>query len=181
MVVHLGSRLASAIGVVGWTQERGGRRFLGYLDSQLEAAHALRLGLQGVEPLLTGRLVRPMESPDREMVLAVRRGDVAKDAARAVIVNTRERLAELLDSPRTAELSPLRSAPDLSTSDDAWSHHEVHTSQLVTGVDRLTARADMSTSAHLGRMSVQFPSRLDCHPPIPSPNEGRAKWVESPR
>lgn len=40
------------------------------------AAHALRLGLQGIELATTGRLELPMEPYAREFVLEVRRGDV---------------------------------------------------------------------------------------------------------
>lgn len=79
-----------------------GFRFLGYLESQRErmlgggkqsrvpsrpeliekygfdtkyAGHAVRLGLQGIELMLTGRLTLPMPDSQRDQVLAIRKGE----------------------------------------------------------------------------------------------------------
>jgi predicted nucleotidyltransferase len=119
---------------------QAGHRFLGYLHNQFErmagngkrlpnrpelirkysydvkyAAYALRLGLQGVELMTTGRLALPMRDHDRELVLSVRRGDVRKEAAHELIVGMRSALTELLDSPDIARISPLPAEPDTGT------------------------------------------------------------------
>lgn len=123
---------------------QAGRRFLGYLNAQLDrmdgrgkqnrvpnrpeliaahgydvkyAAHALRLGLQGVELLATGRLALPMEPADRDLVLSVRRGDVSQDRARLLIADAALRLRELLDSPDIDRRSPLPARPDRAAVD----------------------------------------------------------------
>jgi uncharacterized protein len=43
------------------------------------AMHALRLGVQGVELLTTGRITLPIPEPDREYLRSVRRGEVSLD------------------------------------------------------------------------------------------------------
>ena len=82
---------------------RTGRAFLGYLDSQRRglvgarhatrtrelsrrygydtkyAMHALRIGHQGHELLSTGRISLPVAEPERERLIAVRRGEVPLD------------------------------------------------------------------------------------------------------
>ncbi|MCK9898138.1 nucleotidyltransferase domain-containing protein [Frankia sp. AgB32] len=118
--------------------QQAGRRFLGYLHSQLErmdgkgkqnrvpnrpelvarhgwdvkyGSHAFRLGLQGIELLTTGRLALPMEPEAREQVLAMRRGDVPLDRARLLIADAAVRLHGLLDDPDLHRRSPLRDRP----------------------------------------------------------------------
>jgi uncharacterized protein len=64
-----------------------GRRFLGYLRSQRDAfarsrkpkqaMHALRLGVQGLELLRTGRVTLPVAEPDLSDLRSVRRGEWA--------------------------------------------------------------------------------------------------------
>jgi uncharacterized protein len=56
--------------------------------------HALRLGLQGIEFLTTGRITLPVPEPDRRYLRAVRRGDVP--------------LAEVLEAITRAEIRPAR-------------------------------------------------------------------------
>jgi len=116
---------------------RAGDRFLGYLLSQRErmdgrgrqarvpnrpelvekygydtkyAGHALRLGLQGVELMTTGRLELPMAEPDRTHVLEVRRGDVDRAEAVRRIDAVTQRLVDELASSRP---NRLRDQPDL--------------------------------------------------------------------
>lgn len=108
-----------------------GPRYLGYLDAQRErmlgggkrnrvpnrpelvaahgydvkyAAHALRLGLQGVELMLTGRLTLPMPERDREPVMAVRRGEVDQVTALGWIDDQRQLLQRVIE---TSNSSPL--------------------------------------------------------------------------
>ncbi|MCK9921766.1 nucleotidyltransferase domain-containing protein [Frankia sp. AgPm24] len=122
--------------------QQAGQRFLGYLHSQLErmdgagkqnrvpnrpeliarhgwdvkfGSHALRLGLQGIELLTTGRLTLPMQSQAREQVLAVRRGDVTRDRTRFLIDRAALELRELLDDPDLSRRSPLPEHPDMGT------------------------------------------------------------------
>lgn len=75
------------------------------------AGHALRLGLQGIELMRTGRLTLPMPEYDRARVLAVRRGEVSHDAAREQISDVAEELAALVYGRQ----SPLPDRPDLDT------------------------------------------------------------------
>lgn len=116
--------------------QRIGRRHLGYLQAQRErltgggkrnrvpnrpeliarhgwdtkyAAHALRLGLQGVEIMETGVLTLPMRAADRASVMAVRRGEVTYEEALARIDAAEARLRRAVDAGR----SPLPADPDL--------------------------------------------------------------------
>jgi len=52
------------------------RGLVGCYDTKY-AMHALRIGLQGVELLQTGRISLPVSEPERSMLRAVRAGDVA--------------------------------------------------------------------------------------------------------
>jgi len=99
-----------------------GRRFLGYLVGQRKAltgernkkvsrpelverygydtkfaGHALRLGIQGYEYLGTGSLTIPMREVDRELVLAVRRGELSYEQALGEISAVEEELERLLE------------------------------------------------------------------------------------
>jgi hypothetical protein len=125
-----------------------GPRFLGYLQAQKErflgtrgqrrvnrpelvdahgydtkyAMHVLRLGLQGVELMTTGRLTLPMKEPDRSRVLAARLGQKTYDEVVEEITEV-ERALE-----RAIEASPLPDEPDharvdafaVATYRDAW-------------------------------------------------------------
>jgi hypothetical protein len=62
------------------------------------AAHALRLGIQGVELLTTGRMALPMLSEHREYLLAVRRGEVRLTDVLAEVDRHAARLTALHDS-----------------------------------------------------------------------------------
>lgn len=115
-------------------------RFLGYLHSQRGAmtgevgahtnrpelvaihgfdtkyaAHALRLGIQGVELLTTGRMSLPMAAPHREYLRAVRRGEVALDDVIARIDDYERRLTVLRESAAVPD------QPDRRWVDD-WLH-----------------------------------------------------------
>jgi predicted nucleotidyltransferase len=86
------------------------------------AMHTLRLGLQGVELLETGRLSLPMREPERSTIMSIRRGDVSFAAA-----------LELIDAAeaRLAECRPERDEPDrdrieqwlVATHLTHWSEH----------------------------------------------------------
>jgi uncharacterized protein len=68
------------------------------------AAHAVRLGLQGEELLLTGRISLPMREPDRALVLKVRTGGFALDEVSQLI----DGLALRLDAARARSSLPER-------------------------------------------------------------------------
>ena len=111
---------------------RAAGRFLGYLQAQrqrllgergqkrihrpeLEAAHGydtkyamhmLRLGVQGVELLRTGRIMLPIAEPERTWLMQVRRGEIDLQAC---LTRCGELERELLDLKET---SPLPSKPD---------------------------------------------------------------------
>lgn len=98
-------------------------RFLGYLQSQKAAMtgevgahtnrpelvavhgydtkfamHALRLGIQGVELLTTGRITLPVPEPDRNYLRQIRRGEAPHDEVVAAIQAAEERLVVLQNS-----------------------------------------------------------------------------------
>ena len=98
-------------------------RFLGYLQSQRAAMtgevgahtnrpeliavhgydtkyamHALRLGVQGVELLTTGRITLPVPEPERAYLRQVRRGEVRLDDVVAQVDEAEARLAALQDT-----------------------------------------------------------------------------------
>lgn len=119
---------------------QAGHRFAGYLEAQrrsmlshegkgrdctrLEliekygfdtkfAAHMVRLGYQGVELLLTGRMTLPMPQEERELVRSIRQGRVTMDEALGIAADLEELLRDL------TETSSLRAEPD-RTAADAW-------------------------------------------------------------
>ena len=89
--------------VPSFLSKRTGRAFLGYLGAQRRgllgerhatrtrerssehgydtkyAMHALRIGIQGIELLQTGRISLPVPEPDRARLRAVRAGEVPLD------------------------------------------------------------------------------------------------------
>ena len=120
------------------------RRFLGYMRRQHArmlagpgrpeliaahgwdtkfGAHALRLARQGLEIASTGHLTLPLAHHDRELVLAVKRGELGRDEVSAMVVDLGARIAGLLDSDRCA-LPPEPRWAQI----DAWSiqAHERH-------------------------------------------------------
>jgi hypothetical protein len=115
-------------------------RFLGYLQSQQAAMtggtgahtnrpelvavhgydtkyamHALRLGLQGVELLTTGRITLPVPEPHRAYLRAIRRGDIPLPEVLAAAREAESRLVELRSS------ASLPDQPDRAWV-DAWLH-----------------------------------------------------------
>ena len=128
---------------------RAGRRYLGYLDGQRErmlgrgrqsrvpsrpeliervgydtkyASHALRLGLQGLELMTTGRLTLPMPADARASCREVKTGQVDFAEALRRVDAVRTRLAETLDGavavrdePDVAAVSALMGDIQLAT------------------------------------------------------------------
>ncbi len=117
-----------------------GDRFLGYLQSQRAAMtgeigahtnrpelvaahgydtkyamHALRLGLQGVELLSTGRITLPVPEPSRGYLRSIRRGDVPLAEVVAAIDQAESDLLRL-------RVSPAVSAQPDRTWVDGWLH-----------------------------------------------------------
>ncbi|SIO90230.1 DNA polymerase beta superfamily protein [Nocardiopsis sp. JB363] len=116
---------------------KAGERFLGYLRAQRErmdgvrggkhtnrpelverhgfdtkyAYHMVRLGVQGVELLSTGRITLPMPEPDRSWLLALRRGEYTRAQALDRTGALEERLADL------CRASPLPESPDIEWAD----------------------------------------------------------------
>ncbi len=83
------------------------------------AMHALRLGLQGIELLTTGRITLPVPEPALSQLRAIRRGEVP--------------LAEVLDAIAGAEqrLVALRASAELPDEPDrAWADGWLHRSYL---------------------------------------------------
>jgi hypothetical protein len=123
-----------------FVSRRAGERFLGYLQSQRAAMtgevgahtnrpelvaehgydtkyamHALRLGLQGIELLTTGRISLPVPEPDLSYLRSVRRGEVALPEVLAAVADIEARLGALQDG---AAVPP---EPDHAWVDD-WLH-----------------------------------------------------------
>jgi hypothetical protein len=72
------------------------------------AAHMVRLGIQGVELLTTGRITLPIPEPDRTWLLELRRGEHTKQEA----LERAERLEARIDGLMEARTSPLPDQPD---------------------------------------------------------------------
>jgi len=122
--------------------QQAGRRFLGYMTAQRQritgedtrhtpnrpelvaahgfdtkyASHALRLCIQGLEVMQTGRLTLPLPDGHRELVLEVKRGEVPLEQVLDLIDVRAVFLQSLLDSGR----SPLPERPDLDAV-NTWS------------------------------------------------------------
>ncbi|MFZ1410673.1 MAG: nucleotidyltransferase domain-containing protein [Micropruina sp.] len=79
------------------------------------AMHALRLGVQGVELLTTGRITLPVPDPHGSYLRQVRRGEVALDEVVTQVDQAEQRLAALRDS------SDLPAEPDRAWVDE-WLH-----------------------------------------------------------
>ena len=79
------------------------------------AMHALRLGLQGIELLSTGRITLPVPRPDLDYLRAIRRGEVPLAEVVAAVTAAEARLAALRDA---AAVPP---QPDRRWADD-WLH-----------------------------------------------------------
>ena len=122
--------------------QQAGRRFLGYMTAQRQrvtgqdtrhtpnrpelvaahgfdtkyASHALRLCIQGLEVVQAGRLTLPLPEEDRELVLAVKRGEVPLREVLLLIDERAAQLQWLLRHGRT----PLPEHPDLDAV-NTWS------------------------------------------------------------
>jgi hypothetical protein len=70
------------------------------------AMHALRLGIQGIELLTTGRITLPVPEPDRQYLRAVRRGEVGQ----AEVIGAVEAAERKLEALRASVA--VRSQPD---------------------------------------------------------------------
>lgn len=90
------------------------------------AGHMLRLGMQGIELLTTGRLTLPMSEPNRSYVLAVRRGEVRWNEVMVRVAAVEQHLEYLC----TWTGSPLPAEPNLNLANEflirayqqAWSY-----------------------------------------------------------
>jgi predicted nucleotidyltransferase len=79
------------------------------------AMHALRLGLQGIELLSTGRITLPVPEPDREYLRSIRRGERPLAEVLDAIAAAEARLERLRDSASVPD------EPDRGWVDD-WLH-----------------------------------------------------------
>jgi hypothetical protein len=67
------------------------------------AMHALRLGLQGIELLTTGRVTLPVPEPHRAYLRSIRRGERPLAEALDAVTDAEAGLARLRDSPAIAD------------------------------------------------------------------------------
>src|SRR6266498_4142751 len=79
------------------------------------AMHALRLGLQGIELLTTGRITLPVPEPHRAYLRSIRRGEIPLDEVVAAISQAEAELTTL------ATTSSIPAEPDRAWVDD-WLH-----------------------------------------------------------
>lgn len=111
---YLRSQKAAMMGEVGAHTNRPELVAVHGYDTKF-AMHALRLGIQGLELLTTGRITLPVPEPQRSHLRAIRRGEVEKDAVVAAITDAEERLTQL------SEDTHLPDEPDRAWV-DAWLH-----------------------------------------------------------
>ncbi|WP_374454249.1 DNA polymerase beta superfamily protein [Nocardioides sp.] len=111
---YLRSQKAAMTGEVGAHTNRPELVALHGYDTKF-AMHALRLGVQGVELLSTGRITLPIPEPDLSRLRAVRRGEVELAEVVAAVEAAETRLVELSGSA---------SVPDQPDREwvDAWLH-----------------------------------------------------------
>ena len=137
-VTPLGHELRELAPVI--VSRQAGHRFAGYLEAQRRsmlshegkgrdctrpeliekygfdtkfAAHMVRLGFQGVELLVTGRMTLPMPQQERELVRSIRMGQVKMEEALSIAADLEGLLRGL------TETSSLRAEPDRDAA-DAW-------------------------------------------------------------
>src|SRR5215469_3970072 len=67
------------------------------------AMHALRLGLQGIELLSTGRITLPVPEPHRAYLRSIRRGERPLAEVLDAVTDAEQELARLRDSPAVAD------------------------------------------------------------------------------
>lgn len=79
------------------------------------AMHALRLGLQGIELLTTGRITLPVPEPDRAYLRSIRRGERPLAEVLDAVADAENRLVRLRDSAAVPD------QPDRAWVDD-WLH-----------------------------------------------------------
>ena len=111
---YLRSQKAAMTGEVGAHTNRPELVTVHGYDTKF-AMHALRLGLQGVELLTTGRITLPVPEPQRTYLRQVRRGDVRLDEVVAEVEAAEARLVSLRDD------SGLPERPDRRWVDE-WLH-----------------------------------------------------------
>jgi hypothetical protein len=142
-----------------FVSRRAAERFLGYLRAQRAgmtgessvrtnrpelvarhgydtkyAMHALRLGVQGVELLSTGRITLPVPQPQRDYLRAVRRGEVPLADALKAIDDAEQQLLALYDSDQVP-----------AHPDTEWVNDWLHEHTWSTGPRRAKAVGPVST------------------------------------
>ncbi len=83
------------------------------------AMHALRLGVQGVELLTTGRITLPVPEPDREYLRSIRRGELGQ----AEVIRAVEAAEQNLESLRASQSIP-------AEPDRVWVNRWLHRSYI---------------------------------------------------
>lgn len=111
---YLGAQKAAMTGQAGAHTNRPELVAVHGYDTKY-AMHALRLGLQGIEFLTTGRITLPVPEPHRAYLRAIRRGDVPLAEVLDAITSAETQLAQL------RETSAVPDQPDRGWVDD-WLH-----------------------------------------------------------
>lgn len=111
---YLRSQKAAMTGEVGAHTNRPELVAVHGYDTKF-AMHALRLGVQGVELLTTGRITLPVPEPERTYLRAIRRGQVVRAEVVSAITDAEAQLTQL------GEDTDLPDEPDRAWV-DAWLH-----------------------------------------------------------
>jgi hypothetical protein len=91
------------------------------------AMHALRLGVQGVELLTTGRITLPVPEPHREYLLQIRRGEIQLQEVIGAVNDAEQSLLALRDGTTVA-----------AQPDRAWVNSWLHRSYMEYWASRTT-------------------------------------------
>jgi hypothetical protein len=111
---YLGAQKAAMTGQAGAHTNRPELVAVHGYDTKY-AMHALRLGLQGIELLTTGRITLPVPEPHRAYLRSIRRGEWPLAEVLDAVSDAETRLAQLRDSAAIAD------QPDRAWVDD-WLH-----------------------------------------------------------
>lgn len=103
------------------------------------ARHIIKLGLNGVELITTGKITLPMPEPHRSFILAMRRGEVPMDEAFSAMLELENKLLTLRDKP-VLPLEPDRKYVEERMLDlywELWKCHRAYKTYMHLEGDRL--------------------------------------------
>jgi hypothetical protein len=129
--------------------------------------HALRLGLQGIELLSTGRITLPVPEPHRAYLRSIRCGERPLGEVLGAITDAEEQLARLRDSPA------IPGQPDHRWVDD-WLHRS-----YLNFWSRTQLQGSLQSGALGARLAWQSWRRLSRPPPGRCSQQSGSSWAVS--